>query len=164
MAEPGRGSEIELAEDLDFERRSVITRRIASVVFALLIAAALLGLLGRSGPLSDAGARDGAQLEVGYERFLRLASPTELEVSLGAGSGPTELAFASDYLEGFNVSGFSIEPESATAEGDRIVYVFDQEAPSRITFFLEPEEIGFQSASLEGPNGSEVSFDQWVWP
>ncbi|HEX5983944.1 MAG TPA: hypothetical protein VFY69_07040 [Solirubrobacterales bacterium] len=164
MPELIREGEIEVAQDLDHERRAYTARKVATVLFVLLIVAGLLGLLGRSGPLSDASARDGSQLEVGYERFLRIDSPTELEVSLGAGSGPTELALASDYLEGFNVSGFTVEPESSSVEGDRVVYVFDQSAPSQITVVLEPEEIGFQSATLYGPGGAELSFDQWVWP
>ncbi len=164
MPELIREGDIELAQHLEHERRAFAARKLATVLFVLLIVAALLGLLGRSGPLSDASARDGSRLEVGYERFLRMDSATELEVSIGAGSGPTELAFSSNYLEGFNVSGFSVEPASASVEADRVVYVFDQSAPSQVTFVLEPEEIGFQSATLYGPGGAELSFDQWVWP
>lgn len=164
MPELKREGDIELAQDLDYERRAYTTRKVATVFFVLLILAGLLGLLGRSGPLSDASASDGSRLEVSYERFLRMDSATEVEVAIGAGSGPTEIAVDSDYLEGFNVSGINVEPKSTMVEGDRVVYVFDQTAPSQVTFVLEPEELGFQSATVYGPAGAELSFDQWVWP
>ena len=69
MSEHHRVGDLEISQDLTFQRRSWIVQRVGWVMLALLILAALGGLFG-PGPLSRAraGPHDGP-LWVEYQRF-----------------------------------------------------------------------------------------------
>jgi hypothetical protein len=93
MSESGRRSganlqrhgDLEIPEDLPFQRREWVAERVAWAVMALLIAGALLGFFG-TGPLSRTTAGDEAgPLWLEYERFARLLAAGALESARGAG-------------------------------------------------------------------------------
>lgn len=163
MTDSVRVGDIDLPQDLRYERRAYRVRQAASIGFGLLLVGGLLGLFGRSGVLSETTASDGA-LTVGYERFLRAKTPTELEVRLGAGPESADVAISQGLLEDFRVEGYSVEPESTTALPDRVVYTFAQRPPSRVSFSLEPERAGRHRGTVYGPGGAAVEITQWVWP
>jgi hypothetical protein len=78
-----RHGDLEIQEDLPFQRREWLAERMAWAVMGLLIAAAILGLFG-TGPLSRMTAGDWAgPLWLEYERFARLLAPAVLRVHLG---------------------------------------------------------------------------------
>lgn len=79
-------NDLEVDQDLAFERKSWAAQRIGWGVMTLAIVAALAGLLG-SGPASRTRAEtpDGA-IAVEYDRFVRANAPTDLDVSVGRGA------------------------------------------------------------------------------
>jgi hypothetical protein len=158
-----RVGDIDVPQDVPYERKAYRVRQVVAVVFAAVLVAALLGLLGRSGPLSDATAR-GDGLAVGYERFLRVKSPTQLDVQIGAGGGPTRIAISRALLDELQVDGSSAQPQQTSLRPDRVVYTFDQQPPSQVTFVVEPQRAGRLRGTVYGPGGATVSFSQWVWP
>jgi hypothetical protein len=69
---PSRSSQLQIDEDLAFQRREWKIQRVGWGAMALVIIAALLGVFG-TGPLSNATLeREGLRLE--YERFCRFAA------------------------------------------------------------------------------------------
>ena len=160
---PGPGERtIELREDSGFQERQFQVARVAGALFVVIAVAALLGVLG-TGPLSDATAR-GRGMSVDYDRFLRFATPTEIEVSTSGGSGTTELRLSAAYLEGFDVENITPEPDSQSAVADRIVFTFDERPPSTVTLSLTPREIGLQKGTVSLAGGGSTSYHQLVYP
>ena len=163
MTEIVRVGDIDVPQDLPYERRSYHVRLVFAVIFALVLVAGLLGLLGRSGPLSET-TRSAGDVTVEYERFLRLKTPTPLRIALGGGEGQTNIAVSRGLLEDFRIQSSSVEPEDTTVLPDRVVYTFDQQPPTAVTFVLEPQEIGRHRGTIYGPANTPVDISQWVWP
>jgi hypothetical protein len=80
------------------------------------------------GPLSNVEA-DGPGLEIGYERYLRLGGPVELEVRPEAGRGTTEIVVDDAYLEGFDLQAVTPQPDSADGRG--VILTFEDGRPPR---------------------------------
>jgi hypothetical protein len=155
--------DIVVPQDLEYEQRAYRVRLVFAVVFGLVLVAALLGLLGRSGPLSST-TKSAGDVGVDYERFVRLQTPTELTVHVRGGAHKTNVALSRSFLESFQVDSFSVDPESTAVTPDRVVYTFDQQAPSAVTVVLEPQRVGRQTGTIYGPGQNAVRISQWVWP
>lgn len=95
-----RVGDLEINQDLAFERRQWPVQRVGWGVGALIIVAALLGVFG-SGPLSAATAGDEETLLVHFQRFVRHKGQGELVVKVGpnqASAGQVELWLTTEYL------------------------------------------------------------------
>ncbi len=165
--------DLEVNEDLRFQRRMWAAQRVCWVVMALVVLAALLGLLG-PGLLSTSAkaGSEGASLSVEeYERVLRYRKPTTLRLGLGeragAGAGEARLWLDRKYLEGFQVQKVTPEPKSVEAGSDRLTYVFDVAELSEstsITFDLQPQKAGLLKGQVGPDDGESLSFGQFVYP
>jgi hypothetical protein len=164
--EPPAGEDgLELPQDPEQEHRAYVLRTVGAVVFAVLLAAGLLGLLGGGGPLGErreGNAGDGVVLR--YERFLQWGRPDELHVRLGGGAGRADVAISRDYLDGVDVAPAGVEPERTTTLPDRTVFTFDARAPAEIVFSIDPRKTGRRRGVVLGPGGSSATVDQWVYP
>jgi hypothetical protein len=166
--------DLQIDEDERFDRRSGRVQRVAWVVFALVLAAALLGAFG-NGWLSTQRARsaDGA-LEVEYERFVRFQSPTEIELRVAAApDGPVRLWIDRAWLERLQPDLVVPEPESRELGRDGLVMVFRPLRPGEpivVTLRLQVERLGTAEASIgllaEGQTApaSPVAIRQFVLP
>ncbi len=157
-----RVGDLEISQDLDYERKSKKFRQVSAVVWAAIVVAALLGLFG-TGSLSDASMSEG-ELEVEYERFTRFGTTTELSIESGAGEGKTNIAISRSYLAELEISDILPQPDSTTVRPDRVVYTFDVQPPTAVKFFATPREIGAQKATVWGPDGAALSYTQIVYP
>ena len=106
-----RVGDLELGQDLPFQRRTWLVQRVGWGVVLLLLLAAAAGLLGR-GPLSEKTARsaDGA-LGVRYGRFVRHRAPTTVQLQLApdvADQGQVRLWLDLRYLEGVTIENILI--------------------------------------------------------
>ena len=162
MAERHRVGDLEIDQDVDYERRSLRLRRVFAVVWTLILVAALLGLFG-TGPLSDARAVDGS-LHVGYERFTRFGTTTEVTIEPGAGEGMTNVAISRSYLQDFVIDAILPQPADAAVLPDRVVYTFELRLPTELKFFMTAREVGAKKATIWGPAGDSLSYDQFVYP
>src|SRR5437763_389442 len=103
MGEIPRVGDLEVGQDLDFLRRAWVLQRVGWGVLALLVLAAVLGLVG-PGPLCRAVEADSAGLlRLEYERFEHLETNATLRLHLAPGvaqEGKVRLALSQDYLRG----------------------------------------------------------------
>jgi hypothetical protein len=158
-----RVGDLEIGQDLRFERRQYTARKVAAALGGLILLVALLGLFGAGGPLADATEESGP-LSVEYERFARYEAQTEIEVQADAGGAETPVALGQSYLDDVSVEQISPEPNGTTVLPDRVIYTFDLEPGSSVTFELRPQEIGSKSVTVWGPDGARVEFSQLVYP
>jgi hypothetical protein len=170
MGELSRSGDLELAQDLEFERRSWTIERIGWVVMAIVGLAALAGLLG-PGPFSNtiAGEPD-RPLWLEYSRFGRFSAPLTLRVHLGPSAGQHRLAriwLRRAYLEGIQVERVTPHAAEVEAGPEQLTYVFPVRDPSRemaVTFSLKAQQIGRQHGCVGLGDGPPLCFRQFIYP
>ena len=168
MASVQRVGDLEVGQDLKFQRRQWTIQRVSWIVMVVVVIAGLLGLLG-SGPLSDASAEDGP-LQLDYGRFERKRKPTQLRIQVAAGTaqeGQFMLWLDEQYLQRVEIQNISPEPEQFQAGSDRTVYVFqvsDPSQPANVSFDIEPIAFGTFKGRLGLVDGPEIEFTQFVYP
>lgn len=170
MTKIQRVGELEIAQDLDYQRRSWVVQRVGWVVMALATLAALLGLFG-GGPLSRATVGEQNEpLSVEYDRFGRLQSQTTLRVNLGPDAGrerKVSVWLNREYLEGFQIQQVTPQPERVEAGSERLTYVFQlskSNQPTAVTFYLQPEHIGSVPGQVGLVEGQTLNFTQFIYP
>jgi hypothetical protein len=168
-----RVDDLEVNEDLDFQRHLWRFQRVGLVAMALVVVAALLGLFGGRGLLAQgkAGSNDEASLSVReYDRFVRFMKPTELRVQLEPGAasgGEARVWLDREYIEGVQIQRVSPQPDDVEGRPDRLTYVFkvnELDEPTAVTLNMMPQRFGL----LQGQAGIEgeepVNFNQFVYP
>lgn len=170
MAELSRVGDLEIEQDLAFERREWAVQRAGWALMALVLLAALLGLFG-AGPLSRAVATDeNGQFQLDYERFTRAKAPSTIQVRIAPGvasRGTVTVWFDGEYLQGGHIEGVTPEPEMVETTGDRIIYTFlspDPQQAVAVTFRLEMEKVGLWEGRAGVGEGSGVRFTQLIYP
>jgi hypothetical protein len=162
-----KGTDIE--QDLDFQRRMWLVQRIGWVIFGLIVAAGLAGLLG-TGPLADAKAAGSDGFEVEYERFAHRASPTMITIHPGdaplSEEGTLDIAFTQDYLKNFTIERIIPEPDSESLSGENLVYSFkvDDGGLSTITLHVNPAQAGTWNGQIGPADGDPAAINQFVYP
>ena len=170
MTQAQRVGDLEVAQDLTFQRRAWIVQRAGWVAMALVAAAALAGLTG-SGPLSQATVGvAGDPLRVEYPRFARHRAPTTLQLHLapGVGQGGTVRVWLNaEYLRGATVEAVYPEPERVEAGPGRVTYVFALERPGQpttIVFNLLYDAFWRQQVTVGLGDREPVRFRQFIYP
>lgn len=164
-----RVGNLEVDQDLAFERRQWSIQRVGWGVGALIIVAALLGVFG-SGPPSAATAGDEETLVAHFQRFVRHQGQGELVVKVGpngVSAGQVELWLAMKYLGEIDLQGISPEPAEVRSAGDRQVFVLPVDHPAQaldvtITYF--PIGLARVSGTAGLVGGAHVSFTQFGYP
>lgn len=170
MAETKSIDGLQINQDMPHQRREWRAQRIGWVVMALLLIAALAGLLG-PGPLSSsvANAPDGA-LRVEYDRFERLQSPNELRIGLpadAARTGTVRLRLNREFVESVDLQRFDPQPESVAVDADGFVYEFAVNPagrPPAVIAHYQYRNAGSTSVRVSVEGGPAVAFGQWVYP
>jgi hypothetical protein len=164
-----RTGDLEINQDLRFQRRIWALQRIGWAVMALVVLVGLVRLLG-TGPLSSAtaGEEEAPLFVEEYERFARYMLPTTLRVRLDPiGQGEARLWVDRGYLESVRPQTVTPEPDSVEAGPDGFTYVFkvnDPNRPTVVTFDLQPETIGRLEGRVGLEGGERVEFEQFVYP
>jgi hypothetical protein len=160
----GRGGEMELKQDLAFQRREWTVQRIGWWALTALVGAAVLGIFG-GGPLSRARAGEpGAPLWIEYERFARVGATTRLYVHLGAGGEPDdEVRVSRNYFDRIRVERLTPEPTRVIVEPDDVRLFFDL-APGggerAVVFDVQPLRAGRHSIRIGTARQPGHSFTQ----
>jgi hypothetical protein len=170
MEEKSHTSDLQLDQDLEFERRTWTIERLGWVVLAMVGLAALIGLLG-PGPLSKTIAgEEGGALWLEYSRFGRLKAPLTLRLHLGpkAGQhGSVRLWLSREYLEGVKVESVTPPPVHVEAGPEQLTYVFaisELTHSTAVSLSLKAEQIGRQQGCVGLMNGPTVCFRQFIYP
>jgi hypothetical protein len=165
-----RVGDLEIGEDIAHQETMWKVERAGWILMALLLIAALLGLLG-PGPLSNATASDpGSLIRVEYERFVRHQAPVELRIHLGSASvhdGRVRLWLNREFITRAQIERIDPEPERTELDSHRFVYVLDtpkMEESSQAIIHFKPAGFGLTRVQLGLVGGPEVEFKQWVYP
>jgi hypothetical protein len=170
MADNPPARDLELDEDLRFQKRQWKVQRVAWVVWVLVLVAAVAGLFG-SGPLSNGTiGEEGGPLWAEYQRFERHQGQSELKVFLGRGAasaGEGRVWLGRDFLEGIQLEAVTPPPLRVDAGPDRHIYVFpvtDPQQGTAVVFRFRPEALGRHQGRVGLPGGVELKFSRFVYP
>lgn len=165
-------ADIEVAQDLAFERRSWTVQRAAWMVGVLVIAAAIAGVFGH-GPVSSAtvSSADGT-LRVEYERVLRDQSPFNLRVHITPQPGGSAVIWlAREYFEKARLRHVTPDPERAEVHADGTLFTFAAagDDPVEVVFHFDMDGLGSQPLRIAGGAGASegpgaVSAAQFILP
>jgi hypothetical protein len=170
MANKETPPELEVNQDLNFQRRMWRIQRAGWAIMTILLLGGLFGLFG-VGPLSEARAlaADGT-LRVDYSRFARFETSTKVTVYIDPAVTQQEevrLWVKQDYLRPVQIERISPAPDrEAVAEGGQ-VYVFkieDPGQPAEIYLYLWPRNVGIYQGGLGLEGTDPVQFRQLVYP
>ena len=171
MAGVSRVGDLEIAQDMDYQRRAWMVQRVSWGIIALVTLAALLGLLGGAGPFNQAsaGEQDGP-LSAEYSRFARHQAPTSLRLAIGPGAtrdGEARLWLGADFLDKIEVQQVAPEPDQIELAGDRVWFIYratDLDRPAPVTITYQPETIGPLEARAGLADDAPLSASQFIYP
>lgn len=170
MSELRQVGDLQIGEDYDFQRKEWRFERIGWAVMALVLLAALLGLLG-PGPLSNASAGDkGGPLWVDYDRFVQRSAGTRFEIHAAPGTAPDgtlRLWIDRETVGRNEIHSIEPQPEQVTAAGDRLIYDFNVADPGSETvvhILFEPMRYLRQPVRMGIEGGPDLHFIQTIYP
>lgn len=163
-----RTDDLEIDQDLAFQRRAWIVQRAGWAAMGALLGLAVVGLLG-SGPLSRHEVRTPDGLRVEYPRFARYETPETITVRVApTASADVQVWVDRGYLERASVESVVPPPSRVEVAADRLVYVFPRHRrgePVTITFRLQATRIGPASGRVGLVGGAApAAFRQLVYP
>ena len=164
-----RIGDLQINEDMEFQRRSWIVQRIGWAIFALVSLLAALGMFG-DGVLSNAqaGQQEG-ELWLEYPRFERFEDEFQIKAHANEGAAAESdirIHVDQNYLDGVEVNKISPEPDSELLDANGITYVFKTNGTSAFTaqFYMIPRKVGLLSGAFRLQNGEPVDFSQFIYP
>lgn len=166
MGKPQRFGDLEAGYDPGHEEREWIVQRIGWAVMALLIAAALAGLLG-PGPLSKRHAgKMGSPLHVEYQRFGRYQAPGELRVYCRPEGEQFRITVDRGFIQNSEITRIMPEPIETILELDAQSFVFRREGVDDhlVTFRFESQQFGQATTRIILDKKESVEIRQFYWP
>jgi hypothetical protein len=150
-------------------KRARITHRIGVTIFALILLAALAGLLGK-GPLSKvrAATSDGG-LSIDYFRFIHYQGPTDLKIHVkaeGATNGFIHLQVSNEFVNQTEIERIEPEPESTLAGEKFFTYHIRVEtnAPVQVRIRFLAGHFGSLSYDLGLAGGPSARLRHFAFP
>lgn len=165
-----RASSLQVENDPAFQRRTWQIQRIGWAIFAILVLAALAGLLG-SGPLSrvEAGS-ESAGLRIGYERFARLHAATELVIRADrrlARNDELVILLSGAAVDGLELSSSMPPPDGTGVAADGVLLRFRTDRqPGELTIVLhtKPRRAGVLASRIGVRDGPVQDIRHWIFP
>ena len=161
--------DLEIEEDLPFQRKQFLFERIGWLAMAALVIAALAGAFGR-GPVSKSsvGEREGP-VWIQYERVGRLQSQTEMLIHVAAdASSGDDLAVQvnSDFARNVEMIELSPKPDHEIVATDGITYHYRRRGKGavQLKFVYEPSQPGSLHAEVRAASQAPLTFSQYVLP
>lgn len=161
-------NDLQLEQDLGFQRRQWRMERIGWVGIASVLAAGLLGVFGHH-PLSRAtGHTPDGRLIVEYDRFARYQSNAELHVLFEPGTDGSRIVrlwFDPQYLDSVKVTAVSPSPVRGEAREEGRGFVFQTEG-HRFTAVVSVqfEAAGLVRGRVWADQGEPLAVSHFVWP
>ena len=170
MTERDRVGDLEIEQDLNFQKRDWRWQQIGRAALLLVIGAALLGLFG-NGWLSEVQVRSAdGRIALGYSRIARREAVAFFRFEV-RGSPTTdsivELWIDRDYAHSLKIGSVTPEPELTRTASDRLIYRFRVFNPAdSIEIVIEATLLGFgrRRAEVGLIGGPSVRVDQLVLP
>jgi hypothetical protein len=168
MSDVKKVGDMEVEQDLDYQRVAWNLQRIGWSVMALLIVAALLGLFG-SGLLSQETVQaSNSKAAVEHDRFIRNQSPTILTVTAVPSREETAMIeLDKRFVDKVQIEQISPQPSSVQISSNSYIYSFPLQSAVEtltITFYYRPQGIGWIDGILKQANVEDIPFKQFVYP
>lgn len=165
-----RVGDLDIDQDLTFEKRDFTFQKIGRVFMALLILGALLGFFG-AGPFSLTQIEDPAgTLSATYERFGRRGATTTLTLKIDgsvADNGKIDVWLSSDYLDRMTVDGITPQPDQVASGDDGEIYTFLVDEPGdplTVNFNFTIDSMGRTDALVGLKEGNLLSLTHYFVP
>jgi hypothetical protein len=169
MDRPRQVADLDTPQDLRAQRIDWRFERAGWVAIALVLLAAIAGLLG-PGLLSEATAGStGTALWAEYNRFERYQAPAQLRLhARPAGASDTlQVWLDRAYLESFEIERVDPPPRAVAVGPDRLIYEFalaPGSGPVSVTFHVQAIDYWRVPVRLGVVGGPELAFTQLVYP
>jgi hypothetical protein len=156
----GEAAGLEIETDSAFQERLWTLQRVAWVLMALVVIAALIGLTGRGGSYAHATVEaEGDGVALDYPRIARWQAADQMVLRIPDPSGDRiDVTLSGKFAELFTVESVQPQPASsaAVADGHRLTFDLGSEAgPRSINFTLRALKpalpTGFEVAAGDGP-------------
>jgi hypothetical protein len=155
---------LEIDENFQHHVRNWRIKRVGWAVMALLIAAALAGLLG-PGPYSETSAEGPSGLHIEYQRIARYHAPAHFNLKVPGGKEDLEISVASKFVKEIALEHIDPEPKEMRLNGDRHTWIFPrQESSSEVMIHYRPEAFGKKQIRLEVKGAGTLEIQQFVMP
>jgi hypothetical protein len=148
-------------------RREYVAERSGMVLIALILLAALLGLLG-PGPLTyRTEIAEGNSLTVEHYAIQRYEAPSELYVRVRpvAGAESIRLGISRTWTDRITMEGITPEPVSIETSEDRLVYTFRASGEEvLIVLRYKNDEFGSVEYEVDDDQDASLRLSQFVLP
>ena len=164
-----KADRLELERDESFHRWDWRSQRIGWILWGLVLAAAVAGLVGPGlFSATSASSADGA-ITVAYDRFAHFHHPTTLDVTLRPASSTNELqvTLPQSYLDRVQLVRVQPEPERQVLTTGGAVLIFARNPTAdevKFVLHIEHEYFGKTTARFELSGHEPVHFTQYVYP
>src|ERR1700733_8841371 len=149
---PRVNNEIEVGEDLEFQRKWWRFENLAWILFTLIIVLDIAGLFGR-GPIARAESRsaDGT-IDVKYERIERTDSPSILTIEFGPSAiqdGKIKLYISESLVKGLGTQRVVPAPTETSIGDGGLTYTFPaSKPPASVDLALQPSGPGIYDFTI----------------
>lgn len=162
--------DLELEQDDAFQRRDWLAQRIAWIMYAVILLAAIAGVFG-SGPLSWQTVSDREQrISLHFQRVHRREAPQTLTIRARPSdpkSKSLRVWLDKEYVRDLHIEGITPEPESSELRDDRVVLTFNL-APGQNEVMLKVDCRARDFGRLHGraglDEGPTLHFTQFIFP
>jgi hypothetical protein len=161
-------NEIEVGENLDFQRKWWRFENVVWVLFTLIIVLDIAGLFGR-GPIAKAErhSADGT-IDVKYERIERTDSPSILSINFGPSSiqdGKIQLYVSESLVKGLGAQRVVPAPLTSVLGDGGLTYTFPaSKLPASVDLALEPSGPGLYDFTVGVAGAAPVHAKVFVVP
>lgn len=159
---------LQIDDDVAFQKVFWVVQRIGWTILSLIVIFSLFGLTG-FGVLSQKEKQQ-QDVHLQYQTFERNLSPAAMQISFpekSTDSGSISLAISTSFLNNYEVQSIVPEPESVSLTKDSYQYEFPVKMPgdnATITFYLEPQTIGFQQGVIRVADTVQIPIEQFIYP
>jgi hypothetical protein len=165
---PRVNNEIEVGEDLEFQRKWWRFENLVWILFTLIIVLDMAGLFGR-GPIAKAErhAADGT-IDVKYERIERTDSPSILTIDFGPSAihdGKIKLFISESLVKGLGTQRVVPAPTETTIGEGGLTYTFPaSKPPAAVDLALQPSGPGIYHFKIAVTNAEPIQAKIFVVP
>jgi hypothetical protein len=160
---------IEVHDDPDLSHRTWSVQAVGRWLLALVIVAALAGMVGH-GPLSWTSARaDDGRLTIEYERFGRRGGSQDVTIEVAgalATEGQWTVVLSGALATKHELTTITPEPASMRAVADGVELTFEQvgDADLAAVVSLTPGGMWRESSAVAVPDSGRVGLEQFIYP
>jgi hypothetical protein len=170
MAKPVKTTGLEIHQDMEYQRLEWRIQRVSWALWALVLVAAALGLLGPGFLSSSSVGSSEDKLWARFDRFSRYQAPSTIRVHIGPGvgnDGKVRLAINRRFIEEIELNHIDPQPDSVEAGPDHYHYIFTvpgPDQPTAVSYHFRPISVGRIPIQIKSDEGQELNFTTFCYP